>query len=147
VKGGRQLPREDARRRIRGVGLRATPGRIATYQVLFSAAAPLTHGDVVELLAGLGLDRATVYRNLIDLTEGGLVARSDLGDHAWRFEIAHQPADRASREHVHFVCIDCGDVACLSGVDVSIRKAEGIPRSVSEKRVEVQLRGRCDECS
>jgi Fur family ferric uptake transcriptional regulator len=142
-KSARQLPREEARQRIRAAGLRATPGRIATYQVLFAAVAPLTHSDVAEALAGSGFDRATVYRNLIDLTDHGLVARSDLGDHAWRFEIAHV----AAQDHVHFVCVDCGDVACLSGVDVSVRRADGIPRSVSENRVEVQLRGRCDACS
>jgi Fur family ferric uptake transcriptional regulator len=146
AKAERQLDREDARNRIRAAGLRATPGRIATYQVLLAAQAPITHGDVVECLGGRGFDRATIYRNLIDLTDAGLVARADLGDHAWRFELSERAAG-GRRDHVHFVCVDCGDVACLSGVDVSIKPTAATPRSVSEKRVEVQLRGLCDACS
>lgn len=142
---GQPLVRDEARRRIRNAKLRATPGRIATYQALSEAAAPLTHGEVVILIASLGFDRATVYRNLIDLTEAGLVARSDLGDHAWRFEVSD--VDDPPGGHAHFVCVDCGGVSCLPGVQVSIKGTAGTPRAVSSKQVEVQLRGRCDSCS
>ncbi|MEZ4440527.1 MAG: transcriptional repressor [Polyangiaceae bacterium] len=137
------LSRQAARDRIRDVGLRATPGRIATYQVLAEAEAPLTHADVVTALAASGLDRATVYRNLMDLTEAGLVARSDLGDHAWRFELSHATAHEG--DHVHFVCVDCGEVACLPNVALQVT-GDGVPRAVHQQRVEVQLRGRCDDC-
>jgi Fur family transcriptional regulator, ferric uptake regulator len=138
------LSRDQIRSRIRQAGLRATLGRIATYEALHVAAAPLTHADVVAKLSSIGLDRATVYRNLTDLTEAGLVARSDLGDHAWRFELSH--AGPHDSEHVHFVCIDCGEVACLPGVGLEV-SAVDVPRAVSQQRVEVQLRGRCDDCS
>jgi Fur family ferric uptake transcriptional regulator len=146
-RGGERAPagRQEIRDRIRDAGLRATPGRLATYQVLRAASSPLTHSDVVAKLELLGLDRATVYRNLMDLTEAGLVSRSDHGDRTWRFELGnegHHPAD-----HVHFVCIDCGDVACLDGVDVKLSTSHSAPRSVTERNVEVQLRGRCDNCA
>jgi Fur family ferric uptake transcriptional regulator len=134
---------EQIRARIRAAGLRATPGRVATLRVLLDASAPRTHGEVVAELQALGLDRATVYRNLIDLTEAGLLFRSDHGDHAWRFEASAPHA----RDHVHFVCVDCGDVSCLPGVDVSVSGRRGVPRSVQSREVEVQLRGRCDACS
>lgn len=139
-----EMVRQEVRAQIRRAGLRATVGRIATYEALHEASAPLTHADVVERLAPLGLDRATVYRNLTDLTDAGLVARSDLGDHAWRFELSHTDGDGS--DHVHFVCIDCGEVACLPGVGLEVGGSE-VPRAVSEQQVEVQLRGRCDECS
>lgn len=133
------------RQRIRDAGLRATPGRVATFQALVTARAPLRHADVCEVLAPLGLDRATIYRNLIDLTDAGLLARSDLGDHAWRFELSYP--DHHDAEHPHFVCVDCGDVSCLPGVALTVTAEEGTPRSVGEKRVEVQLRGLCDQCA
>ena len=143
------LTRTEIRELIRGAGLRATPGRIATYRVLRGAAAPLTHGDVVSELSGEGFDRATVYRNLIDLSDAGLVARSDLGDHAWRFELSGK-AD-GSHEHIHFICVACGDVSCLPAVNVRISATRGaagvVPKAVSDKQVEVQLKGRCDGCS
>ena len=141
---GRPLDRSQIRDRIRAAGLRATVGRIATYEALHHASAPLTHADVVDRLEALGLDRATVYRNLIDLTEVGLVARSDLGDHAWRFELSHGDGDTG--DHVHFVCIDCGEVACLPGVGLDVASAV-VPRAVSAQQVEVQLRGQCDDCA
>jgi Fur family ferric uptake transcriptional regulator len=141
---GKAIDRSEIRGRIRAAGLRATIGRIATYEALYRASAPLTHADVVERLEALGLDRATVYRNLTDLTEVGLVARSDLGDHAWRFELSH--ADGGGNDHVHFVCVDCGEVACLPGVGLEVGSS-AVPRAVSEQQVEVQLRGRCDDCS
>jgi Fur family ferric uptake transcriptional regulator len=140
----REEPRDDLRQRIRERGLRATPGRLATYRTLLSAEAPLSHSDVVTALEGHGFDRATIYRNLIDLTDAGLLARSDLGDHSWRFEISSGENDS---DHVHFVCVACGDVSCLDGVDVDIRATKAAPRAVDSMQVEVQLRGRCDACS
>jgi Fur family ferric uptake transcriptional regulator len=149
VASNETLSREQVRELIRKAGLRATPGRIASYQVLRAATAPLTHGDVVQRLDGDGFDRATVYRNLIDLSDAGLVARSDHGDHAWRFELSHK--SDGSHEHIHFVCVDCGDVSCLPAVDVRITAsrtgAGSVPKAVSDKQVDVQLRGRCDGCS
>ncbi len=139
------LSRDEVRTCIRDAKLRATPGRIATYQALAQAASPLTHGEVVARLASFGFDRATVYRNLIDLTDAGLAARSDLGDHVWRFEL--NDLDDPPGGHAHFVCVDCGGVSCLPGVRVSITAAPGMPRAVSSKQVAVQLKGRCDSCS
>jgi Fur family transcriptional regulator, ferric uptake regulator len=135
---------DDVRQRIRECGLRATPGRLATYRTLLSAEAPLSHADLVAALEGRGFDRATIYRNLIDLTEAGLLARSDHGDHNWRFEVN---IGASEADHVHFVCVECGDVSCLDGVDVNIRATKGVPRAVDSMEVEVQLRGVCDACS
>jgi Fur family ferric uptake transcriptional regulator len=144
-KADRGVPsRAEIRQRIRDAGLRATPGRIASYAELVGATAPLTHGEVVERLAPLEVDRATVYRNLIDLTDAGLLVRTDLGDHTWRFELAG--AHLHGPDHVHFVCVQCGDVACLEDVEVRFRAGNSAPRSVADSRVEVQLRGRCDGC-
>jgi len=136
--------REEIRQQLHEVGLRATIGRIATFRALLGASSPLTHGEMVARVADVGVDRATVYRNLMDLTDAGLLVRLDLGDHTWRFEVHHEHTRGGA--HVHFVCVDCGDVSCLEDVDVSLRAGPQTPRSVADRRVEVQLRGRCDEC-
>ena len=130
--------RAEIRRLLRDAGLRATPARVATYEVLAGASTPLTHAQVVDLLDASGVERTTIYRNLIDLAEAGLVVRSDLGDHTWRFELIG--GHRAT--HGHFVCVDCGDVSCLAGVEVTVQG-----RAVSQENIEVQLRGRCDACT
>ena len=72
---------------IRNAGLRATPARIATLKLLHGATSPLTHADVSAELDGLGIDKATVFRNLNDLVAAGLLRRTELGDHVWRFEV------------------------------------------------------------
>ncbi len=39
----------------------------------------MTHGEVSDRLADSGYDHATIYRNLVDLSHVGLLARTDLG--------------------------------------------------------------------
>ena len=77
---------EEIRQQIRKAGIRATPARIATLQLLRAATPPLTHADLSDRIVPLGFDKATVFRNLSHLTEVGLVYRTEPGDHVWRFE-------------------------------------------------------------
>jgi Fur family transcriptional regulator, ferric uptake regulator len=136
--------RDEIRQRIRAAGLRSTAARLAVYDRLQQLDAPASHADIADALSSLGFDRATIYRNLMDLTDAGLAKRSDVGDHVWRFELA---GTNARPEHPHFVCEDCGTVSCLREVAVSITHAAGAPRAVSRRRVAVQLRGLCDRCA
>jgi Fur family ferric uptake transcriptional regulator len=133
------------RKQIRDAGLRGTGSRIAVLRLLHEARAPMTHNEVSEKLAASGYDHATIYRNLVDLSRVGLLARSDLGDHAWRFELRQGDGDHKSK-HPHFVCIDCGDVNCLPEKAVSVRVAPGAPRALRRRGVVIQLQGRCDTC-
>lgn len=130
--------------RLRGSGLRSTSARVAVLEYLIRARAPVSHADIADAFANEVFDRATVYRNLMDLTGAGLVTRTDLGDHIWRFELKQD--DDAHPVHPHFVCKVCGDVACLSNVEVTISASEHAPKSVTKRDVEVQLRGVCDGC-
>src|SRR5215470_8812898 len=102
------LPALDkVRQRLRAAGLRCTAARLWVMQQLVDASRPLTHAQVAEVLRPRGFDRATIYRNLIELTEAGLVTRIELGDHVWRFEL-RGPGGSHERDHPHFVCVDCG---------------------------------------
>jgi Fur family ferric uptake transcriptional regulator len=132
---------------LRSSGLRSTGPRIAVLRYLHEATGPNSHAELAEAVASLGFDRATVYRNLMDLAEAGIVSRRDLGDHVWRFELKKGARGAAhSDEHPHFVCIDCGEVSCLPGVSFKIAGA-GAPRAVGKNQITVQLKGRCDTCS
>lgn len=138
---------EHLRARIRGAGLRSTGPRIAVLRKLEAASTPVTHAELVSDLGPLGFDRATIYRNLIDLTDAGLVSRTDVGDHVWRFELRRPEGGAGDGEHPHFMCTDCGTVACLPGVSVRIKPAPGSPRSLRRHAVDIQLKGRCDRCA
>jgi len=124
--------------------MRCTGPRVAVLERLRRAEAPLTHAEITEDLLPLGFDRATIYRNLMDLAEAGLLSRVELGDHVWRFE-ARRTTERDG-EHPHFVCNDCGTVSCLPQVSVDIRPAPGARSSRVAEVSEVLLKGRCASC-
>ncbi len=135
----------EIRASLREAGLRATAPRVAVLRSLRSASGPVSHGDVATSLADEGWDRATVYRNLMALTEAGLLRRTDHGDHTWRFELS-KPGAAVGRIHPHFLCDACGDVACLPNGSVQVLPRRGTPRAIQRQRYEVQIKGRCDRC-
>lgn len=130
---------------LRAAGLRSTAPRLAVLRHLTDVGTPLSHAEMFEALGGQGFDRATLYRNLMDMAEKGLIARTDLGDHVWRFEVKKQVAGHTI-EHPHFVCTDCGTVACLPDTSIRIARGPASPRSLGGREVAVQLRGLCDDC-
>ena len=128
---------------LRSAGLRSTTARIAVLQRLRRARSPLSHAELADELTPLGLDKATVFRNLTDLTDAGLVVRTELGDHVWRFEI-HDHTHGRQGKHPHFVCITCGSVTCLGGVKLPPQlTARG--KTVGSV-TEILLRGYCRNC-
>lgn len=129
---------------IRNAGLRSTAPRVAVLRRLMEATNPVSHGELVTQLTDQGMDRTTVYRNLVDLTDAGLVQRTDLGDHVWRFELKRRGDEP---RHPHFTCVDCGAVSCLPEVTLSVKPGRGVPRALNRQKVEIQLRGVCDDCS
>lgn len=128
---------------IRDAGLRATPARIATLKLLHEAASPLTHAEVAEELRSLGVDKATVFRNLNDMATAGLLRRTELGDRVWRFELVAEDKEHGSA-HPHFVCVDCGTVSCMD----EIKLTAGSMRLSEEfgEVTEILLRGHCNDC-
>jgi Fur family transcriptional regulator, ferric uptake regulator len=135
-----RLNLDELRTSVRAKGLRATPSRLAVLELLRTNDVPMSHGDVADRLSASSWDRATIYRNLTDLAEVGLVKRTDIGDHIWRFE-----AVNGDHEHPHFVCTECGTVECLPEIELAVRRAKA-PRAVKQRKVEVHVRGLCDAC-
>jgi Fur family transcriptional regulator, ferric uptake regulator len=133
---------DDLKRAIRTVGLRATPARLAILQMLRASPAPLTHAEVTQQVCSLGIDGATVFRNLNGMAQVGLLRRAELGDHVWRFE-AIMDRDHDS-SHPHFLCVDCGAVTCLSEVKLT-SGSQRVTDSVGEV-TEILVRGHCNAC-
>ena len=128
---------------IRATGLRCTSARLAVIQILRRATSPLSHAELADELVPEGYDKATLFRNLVDLTDANLLSRTELGDHVWRFELKN-PDDPEEGGHPHFVCVDCGSVTCLSDVEFNTatkRRAGRIGRIT-----EILLKGYCKTC-
>lgn len=136
-----RLELEAAREAIRIAGLRATPARIATLLAVRNAVSPITHADLADQLAPTGYDKTTAFRNLNDLANVGLLRRSELGDHVYRFEAI---VEHDENGHPHFLCVDCGTVTCLNDVQLtagSRRNSEQVGEVT-----EILLRGHCKDC-
>ncbi len=129
---------------IRKAGLRSTSARLAVLQHLRQINSPMTHAELAEELVPLGLDKATIFRNLADLTEADLVTRTELGDHVWRFEI-RDPDDPHQGKHPHFVCVDCGKVTCFA--DITFGKATQKRTEEIGHVTEILLKGHCHDCN
>lgn len=134
---------DELRQALRARGLRATSSRMAVLEVLRTIEQPISHGEMAARLDQRGWDPATLYRNLMDFAEAGLVRRSDLGDHVWRFELVRGAHDASA--HPHFVCTACGGMECLPVIELVMPRGKA-PRAVRQRRVEVHLRGLCDAC-
>ncbi len=146
------LPRATIESRIRAAGLRCTRARVAVLGQLLQAAGPVSHAEMADCLADEGFDRATIYRNLTELTEAGIASRVDLGDHVWRFEEKrHHTPDGKADDHPHFVCTSCGEVSCLDEISVAITPKPGTgqagqPVAGIRAVTEVLLKGQCENC-
>jgi Fur family ferric uptake transcriptional regulator len=132
------------RDQIRESGLRCTMARVHVLEQMYQAKTPLSHADLAAVLSPKGFDKATIYRNLVELAEVGILNRVELGDHVWRFELKRDQGEHVG-EHPHFVCVDCGEVSCLPGVSVNVLSAPA-QKSVIGEVTQVVLKGRCDRC-
>jgi len=137
---------DEYRETLRGAGLRATAPRVAVLRHVSLSVSPLSHGDVADALSSEGVDRATVYRNLIDLTEAGLLHRADLGDHVWRFTVPNRRHAPQRPDHPHFICNNCGAVECLPEDAVAVRTHRRTPLALRQSGLQIQIRGLCDDC-
>lgn len=121
-------------------GLRVTDQRVALLRELSRVKVPISHPELTERMSRSGLDRATIYRNLLTLAEAGLLVRAQLGDQVWRYELPRTlSSDHA--HHPHLVCSECGNVRCLP---IGAVKLSG--EAARSEVLEVQLRGRCAAC-
>lgn len=137
---------DDYRERIREAGLRSTGARIAVLRALEKTERPVSHSELAAMLDDAGYDQATIYRNLVDLTEAGLLTRTEIGDQVWRFEIRRGKLSH-SAAHPHFVCTKCGTVECLPECDVQVNPRKGAPRALRRQGIVIQFQGHCDSCA
>ena len=134
---------EDLRAMVRNVGLRSTHARIAVLRHFHRHGEPQTHADVAGALKHLGFNSTTVYRNLLELADAGLLTRIELGDHVWRFELSGSAAHPV---HPHFLCVDCGAVACLDDSEADVRVPQLAKGNPIGQITEVLLKGHCSHC-
>lgn len=128
---------------LRRHGMRSTRWRCEVLRVLWQAASPMSHQDLTDALGDSQVDRATVYRNLMALSEADLVQRIDLGDHVWRFELRKRDRETID-EHAHFLCTECGRVVCLESGGLRIPRMD---ETFVGQVTDIVVRGLCQACA
>ena len=129
------------KRSLEGGGLRCTPQRYAVMAFLMECKG---HPTAVEIYGAVNrLDprssRATIYNNLRDLVQAGLVREVAIEGRAARF-------DAKGVRHHHFICDRCGNVEDLEWYDVP-RPASGSLGKRILRECELIFRGLCIKCA
>lgn len=133
---------EGVLRLVRARGGRATPSKRVLLEVLFDAD---DHRSVETLAAAVqaripDVHLSTIYRNLEDLQELGVIVHTHLG---------HGPAtyQLASLAHAHFICESCGKA--IGAPDAMF---EGLAKSAKDDLGftidphHFAIHGRCADC-
>jgi Fe2+ or Zn2+ uptake regulation protein len=83
--------------------------------------------------------KATIYNNLRDLVEAGLVREVAVEGRAARFDAKGMP-------HHHFICDRCGNVEDMEWYDVPIPSPTALGKRTL-RECEVIFRGLCKNCA
>lgn len=137
------ITKNEARKLLHESALRATAPRLAVLCVLAEAQSPLSHTEVLERLGETDWDPATIYRNLVKLRDAGVAPVVSRADGIDRYALAGTQGD--GHRHPHFLCDDCGRIACLPEELRASMSMDG-PWGASIEKAMVQLRGECPDC-
>jgi Fur family transcriptional regulator, ferric uptake regulator len=119
--------------RIRGLGYKATPQRLAVLRAL-AAEQHQSLGEIRARCPEVGL--VTIYRTLDLLSEVGVVRRLELGGGP-RYELAED-------HHHHLICESCGAVSEFERCPLDLWRLRGMDFEVSSHTLEIY--GRCAKC-
>jgi Fur family peroxide stress response transcriptional regulator len=129
------------KRSLGGSGLRSTPQRYAVMAYLMDRAGHPTATEIFEAVNRVDprSSRATIYNNLRDLVQAGLVREVAVEGRAARF-------DAKGTLHHHFICDRCGNVEDVDWYDVPRPTPVSLGKRVL-RECELILRGLCSTCA
>jgi Fe2+ or Zn2+ uptake regulation protein len=133
--------------RLRSAGQRYTGHRRRLVELLEDAGRPMSIPDILR--GASNLKQSSVYRNLADLEQAGVVRRVSTEEEFGRYELAE---DLIGHHH-HLVCTNCGtirDVDVPPDVEGTLDRAlDRIAKRAGFARVShrLDLVGLCADCA
>ena len=129
------------KRSFAGSGLRSTPQRYAVMAFLMEQTRHPTAAEIFEAVNRVDSrsSRATIYNNLRDLVQAGLVREVAMEGRAARF-------DAKGIRHHHFICDRCGNIEDMEWYDVPRPAAASLGKRVL-RECELIFRGLCTKCA
>lgn len=124
-------------------GLRSTSQRQSILEIIRRGQGHLDADEVYQRARKKQprLSLSTVYRTLQTLKELGLVEEVHLDETHHHYEI------KASNEHHHLICLDCGKVVEFEcPVRVQMKEEVGKEKGFEIVNTEVRMTGYCPEC-
>lgn len=135
---------EEIKAIIRSMNLRATPARIALIQLLQRTHTPQSIDEFAKQLEHVGMDRATIYRNLVILEGKKLVRQVDLHrDHSYYEWNDHS-------DHHHLVCVKCRKIQDFHGCDFEQIEKNALKEALDFSEIiehSFELFGICKKCA
>jgi len=136
-------PEESAGTLLGETGVRRTPVRETVLRKLLDAGAPLSQKDLAATAGLERVNKVTLYRTLEILANAGIAHRVIGIDGEWRF-CSHAPDDgRCAGNHPHFLCLNCGRMACLR--DQRMPRVN-VPEGYAIEGKQLIVYGVCPEC-
>jgi len=135
------VDRHTIKRALADSGLRSTPQRYAVMAFLLEQAGHPTAAEIFEAVNRVDprSSRATIYNNLRDLVQAGLLRPVAMEGRAARF-------DAKDIRHYHFICDRCGNVEDMDWYHVSPPPAAWFGKRVL-RECELIFRGLCARCT
>jgi Fur family transcriptional regulator, peroxide stress response regulator len=129
------------KRSLEASGLRCTPQRYGVMAFLMDHTGHPTAPEIFEAVNRLDprSSRATIYNNLRDLVQAGLVREVAVEGRAARF-------DARGMQHHHFICDRCGSVEDMEWYDVPMPASTSLGKRVL-RECELIARGLCATCA
>ncbi len=129
---------------LNAAGLRSTKARGLVLETLNKANRPLSHQEIAAEPEIGGMDRVTLYRTLTTLNKAGLLHRVQGIDGVWRFRGHRSRSGKCGGDHIHFLCLECGQMSCLPEQPLPwVKEPDGA--EVFGKQLVVY--GRCAACN
>lgn len=135
---------DDLNRYLRDKGLRSTEARRKILDAIFGEGGHFTAEDLLDRLRGRGerVSRASVYRTLSLLVEGGFVETREF----LRGQLMYEPV-AGRHHHDHLICTVCSTIVEFENEEIeSLQDAVAKQHGFALEHHSLRLYGRCARC-
>jgi len=119
-------------------GLSVTHVREQLLGLFLNAQKPLSR-QFIEEQAKEWADRVTIYRNLIVLTEKGII-RKISADEGGLYLLVYK---KERKQHLHFQCRNCHEIFCFENIEIEEKR---LPKNFKIENIEFTATGLCEKC-
>ncbi len=124
-------------------GLRVTAVRVLVWRTLRSQLHDaFSLADLQHALPTV--DRSTLFRTLVSLTEAHLLHEIDDGSGAQKYCVCQHDDTRHCMGHVHLTCVRCHRTFCLPNVTIP---TVPLPEGFTPEETEYVVKGVCSRCA